>query len=107
MSDRPTLPRTLVDLVGGFSLASLVAAGVIAHLTVAFVGPPLAMLGRMYGGELEPRTPNLAYPWLGAVLLALLPALPAAHRRWTLATGAVVPFLLLPFWQLWALWAAT
>jgi hypothetical protein len=84
-------------LFGLSSLISAYAAGIAGAAIALTLGPPLAILLRMYGGDTEPTQPEPWYPWGLAAGLALLPIPLALRKRWTLAGLAAAPFAIVPF----------
>jgi hypothetical protein len=94
-------------LFGLSSLFSAYAAGVAGAAIALKLGPALAMLLRMYGGDTEPTQPEPFYPWGLAAALAVLPIPLALRKRWTLAGIAAAPFAVVPFvWALMEMFAA-
>jgi hypothetical protein len=94
-------------LFGMSTLLSSYAAGIAGAAIAWNVGPSLAMVLRIYGGDTEPVRPEPWYPWGVAVLLALLPFPLAWKRRWTLAGVVAAPFAVVPLpWALYAMYQA-
>lgn len=100
------MSETLSRVLGLASFVSTAFSVVGIVLLCAFVGPDLAMVLRMYGGDLEPVRATLAFPWLVCVL-SLLPAVALGLRKQnTLATLACVLPLVVCGVHLRALYAA-
>jgi hypothetical protein len=100
----------LLRVVSGFSSLSMAAAAAIATLTLAKLGPTLAMGVAMYGGNTEPLKPELAFPWVLSVLaLLVLVGGMVLERRGQLLVGTIVAHggalfaLVVPFIHLWRL----
>lgn len=98
--------KTMSTVLGVMTLASTWIAGALGVIVVATLGPWLAMGARMYGGDTEPRHPEVVLPWVWIVVTALLPVPLAARRHWHWASAAALPFALLPWWLLVKLYAA-
>ena len=88
----------------------MVAAGALGGVVMMLLGPQLAMLAAMYGGNTLPDTPSLAYPWV-VVGMGLASVVGGAlldrggHSKFGLvsAHGGAVLLAVLPFLHLWRL----
>lgn len=87
-------------VLGVGSLLSLALASTLAVAVTAFLGPNLAMLLAMYGGNLEPTLPTAPFPWA----LAVGAAAPAVGLAFTRRFGLAGLALTLEFgvcgWQM-------
>ncbi len=88
-------------ILGVGSLLSLALASSLAVVITAFLGPHLARLLAMYGGNLEPTLPITPFPWALAVAAALPAAALAFTRRFGLAGLALTLEFGVCGWRLW------
>ncbi len=108
-------------------VGALLTTGALGGLVVSRVGWSLAMALAIYGGDTEPMRPDLPYPWLVFGLSAVLvvvgvvwgfsrrdrppdgdtkPHLLLAALPLVVAYGGSVAAALLPFVQIYRLWAS-
>ncbi len=93
----------LRTIFGVGSLLSMALASALAVLVTALLGPNLAMLLAMYGGNLEPTVPTTPFPWVLAFVAASPAAALAATRRFGLAAMALALEFVVCGWQVWRL----
>ncbi|MCB9780318.1 MAG: hypothetical protein H6742_17265 [Alphaproteobacteria bacterium] len=94
------------------SLMSAIGAAVIGTFAAIRFGPFLAMGAAILGGNTEPTTPELGYPWLAVTLGVVGMAIGAFLSRQearekaghALLHGGAIFVALLPLWHLYALW---
>lgn len=84
----------LTMYLGGWAA---IAAGIL-------VGPYLAALAQMETGNLEPQLVHIDWPVLATVGTTVLPVLPASRQKWSLASFATLPMLLLPGWEIYRMY---
>lgn len=87
------------------TLIAMYGAGLLGMGVAIWFGPAFAQFLWMARAD-TPVEPHLAYPWLGTILLGLLPAPLLRARQWQLAGLASIPFAVLPFAQLYRLYLA-
>jgi hypothetical protein len=120
-----TAPMKRLRVLAWLWVTVLLGAGLGGGVVVSRVGWSLAMMMAMYGGDTEPVRPDLPYPWLGFAAAA---ALAFAGLGWgmlrrrprgqgpapsglvivlplVLAYLGALAAVLLPFVQLYRLWA--
>jgi hypothetical protein len=98
--------KTLLAGARILSVISGYAAGLLGAVTMMAVGPYLAMGAQMYAGNTEPLRPHVPWPMIPTFLGLMLPVPWLVRKQWGYAALATLPLALLPYWQLYRLYAA-
>ena len=101
----PTSDSRVSEILHAGSFASVWLAGLVASITMRYLGPPLAMGAQMWVAmNTEPVTPHLDFPVVPVALAAVLPVPLLMNRKWNHAFFASLPFLFVPWWYFFRLY---